>query len=197
MAKTLTLSLFGVTIPIPRWSIGGFGVLALVGVAGIIYRQIFPPDLINLQQANHALSLEVQEYGRHLGDTPQTVYASELLTLRVYDDRCLLITTKKAGTSEVLTKLVPDLTRADWPHNGPDTHISELWSTAVYAQGRCLSPHPGQFQTSYGKRNGCWVEVWRRWPDGCEHMQQLNTCSGAWETNADGTPKVTWTKCVH
>lgn len=227
MSKHLTLSLFGLTLPIPRWSIGAFGVLAILGVATVVYRQMFPADLLTLQQANHALSVEIQEYGRHLIDTPTQAFTTEGLVVRVYDDHCLLIQRRTPGA--VLTKLVPDLTRGDWSHSpgdhgsvpvagreqspinrlmgAPRDESAEPWTldgslavhaAAVSAQpGRCLPQHPGDFATSYGARSGCWVEVWRAWPDGCAHAQHFNTCSGTWDSNPDGSPRVRWVRCVH
>lgn len=61
----------------------------------------------------------------------------------------------------------------------------------------CGNSHSGQFQTWNGQKNGCWVEVWRRWPDGCEHYQWYNTCNGYWDNHPDGTPRVSWKNCVH
>lgn len=61
----------------------------------------------------------------------------------------------------------------------------------------CGDSHPGQFQTWNGDRNGCWVQVWRRWPDGCQHYQWFNSCNGYWDNQPNGAPKVSWTNCVH
>jgi hypothetical protein len=63
--------------------------------------------------------------------------------------------------------------------------------------GRCLGIHPGQFQTWNAGQNGCFVAVWRKWPDGCTHYQWYNTCNGGWDSNPDGSPHVYWTCCVH
>ena len=64
-------------------------------------------------------------------------------------------------------------------------------------QGKCLDPHPGQFQAWNGQQNGCWVQVWRRWPEGCQHYQWYNACNGYWDSYPNGAPKVFWTCCVH
>jgi hypothetical protein len=45
----------------------------------------------------------------------------------------------------------------------------------------CLNPHPGSFQSSWGAANGCWVPFFRKWPDGCNHYQWYNSCSGYWD----------------
>ena len=57
--------------------------------------------------------------------------------------------------------------------------------------GRCLNPHPGQFQWSYGQVNGCLVQVWRTWPDGCTQYQWYNRCYNYFD------PAINWTRCVH
>jgi len=64
-------------------------------------------------------------------------------------------------------------------------------------QGQCVEPHPGDFKSWNEQVDSCTVKVWRRWPDGCLHYQGYNTCTGAWDNKPDGTPKVSWTCCVH
>ncbi|HET9703449.1 MAG TPA: hypothetical protein VFP85_05405 [Vicinamibacterales bacterium] len=203
MSRPLTVSFFGVTIPIPHWTVGGFGIVALAGVSGTVYHQVFPAAEI----LSPADTLAREEYERHLFETPNTIYERDGLTLRVYDDHCLLIATE-VPPRKVLTKLVPSLARKELSQASSATRqvgseapspwrLPSLLTTTVHAQGRCQNPHPGEFQTSYGNKNGCWVEVLRRWPDGCAHVQMLNTCSGAWDANADGSPRVRWTQCRH
>ncbi len=57
--------------------------------------------------------------------------------------------------------------------------------------GGCLNPHPGQFGSWYGPANGCWVQLWRQWADGCTHYQMYNTCGNYFD------PQIHWTCCVH
>ncbi len=57
--------------------------------------------------------------------------------------------------------------------------------------GHCLNPHPGQFRTWNGQVNGCFVQVWRQWADGCTHYEWFNTCYNYWD------PQIWWTCCVH
>lgn len=61
----------------------------------------------------------------------------------------------------------------------------------------CADAHPGQFQTWNGEQKGCWIQVWRRWPDRCQHFQWFNTCNGYWDNHPNGAPRVSWTNCVH
>jgi len=62
---------------------------------------------------------------------------------------------------------------------------------------RCQDPHPGQFKSWNGQQNGCWIQVWRAWSDGCQHYQWFNSCNGYWDSYPNGAPRVNWTCCVH
>jgi hypothetical protein len=61
----------------------------------------------------------------------------------------------------------------------------------VQGPGRCWNPHPGPFRSWNGMQNGCLIQVWRQWQDGCTHFQWFNTCYNAWD------PQINWTYCVH
>ena len=61
----------------------------------------------------------------------------------------------------------------------------------VQGGGHCINPHPGPFNQWYGQVNGCFVQVWRQWPDGCTHFQWFNRCYNYFD------PNITWTNCVH
>jgi hypothetical protein len=63
--------------------------------------------------------------------------------------------------------------------------------------GKCANPHPGNFQASNGTKQGCWVQVWRKWPDGCTHYQWFNSCTSFWDADPKGNPRVYWTCCTH
>lgn len=211
------INLFGVRMPVSRWTVTWFSVVAGFVVAGLGYRQVFPeqPELITLRQANHNLSMQIAEYDKHVMDVADR--EEELfnegtrgsLALRLFSDNCLLLRRKTPeGATQV--KLLVDIARTDLvehkegdevkPEYAPN-HLGSLISIPLYAQspcnGRCLNPHPGQYVTRYGERNGCLVQVWRRWPEGCEHWQWLNSCNGAWDSNPDGSPRVTWVCCRH
>jgi hypothetical protein len=94
----------------------------------------------------------------------------------------------------------PNITRASPSWSATPPVVSSLNSFAAQGPGcnrRCLNPHPGAFKSWNGAKNGCWLQVWRRWPEGCTHFQWFNTCYNVWDSNPDGSPKVTWTCCVH
>lgn len=61
----------------------------------------------------------------------------------------------------------------------------------VQGPGRCWNPHPGPFRTWIGQQNGCFVQNWRQWQDGCTHFQWFNSCANQWD------PQIYWTYCVH
>jgi hypothetical protein len=69
-----------------------------------------------------------------------------------------------------------------------------------FCGGRCLNPHPGQFQQWVGGTapgNTCVVQIWRRWPEGCTHWQWFNKCNNIWDADQFGNARVNWTCCVH
>lgn len=61
----------------------------------------------------------------------------------------------------------------------------------VQGPGRCWNPHPGPFRSWNGMQNGCLIQVWRQWQDGCTHFQWFNTCYNVWD------PQIYWTYCIH
>jgi hypothetical protein len=68
---------------------------------------------------------------------------------------------------------------------------------AFQANGKCLNPHPGRFTTRTGRTQGCWLQIWRQWPDGCTHYQWFNSCSSSWDIQSNGTARLYWTACKH
>ncbi|HUQ68393.1 MAG TPA: hypothetical protein VM165_02650, partial [Planctomycetaceae bacterium] len=128
-------------------------------------------------------------------------------TLKTFADKCVVIQRKIGG--RVLTKLVLDLDRLANLETDADAHahalapasenpLVEAIMPSLAAAGQCQAgAHVGQFTTKYGKRDGCWVQIWRTFEDGCQHYQMFNSCGGFWDTNPDGSPKVSWTHCVH
>src|SRR5271166_1050111 len=61
----------------------------------------------------------------------------------------------------------------------------------VQGPGRCWNPHPGPFRSWNGAQNGCLIQVWRQFQDGCTHFQWFNTCYNVWD------PQIYWTYCIH
>lgn len=217
-----TISLFGIKLPLTPWSRRWLSVIMVFGAAGLVYQTLFPstPELLTLKEANARLVREMEEYGAHLMD--KTVFEHEALNgellLKVYADGCLAIQRRTARAT--LTRLVMDIGRPLADAVRGQSHVLSMVDSArgldlasfpdvttvpgftvahaADAQGRCWNPHPGPFQSRYGQRHDqCWVEVWRSWPDGCQHVQMFNTCGSFWATNPDGTPNIRWTHCRH
>ncbi len=94
-----------------------------------------------------------------------------------------------AATDLKLISYEPKLEFAeDRPHPAPLRRV---------AGENCPNPHPGKFSARTEQVSKCSVKVWRTFEDGCVHYQYFNPCAGTWEVNADGSPRVVWTKCVH
>lgn len=206
------IKLAGIAIPVGRKAAGAIGVVAVLGLAGLLYRQIFPEErgLLTALQANHMLSMEVQEYNLHIMEAPQREEvlfddARGTLKARLYGDNCLLL--QRTNGQKVTTKLLPDLLRADLQHkDGDEVRFKSALAFVpiVEAAGQCLNPHPPDpyplppFQTRYGRKiNACVVEIWRLWADGCTHYQLFDACNGTWDTLPNGTPRVYWASCRH
>lgn len=175
------------------------GVITIGGMTYAYRAWMKDPELalVTAKQANARLQAEVIEYGQHAAEAPESVAvlrndARGKLTVAAFPDECSIISLVKGGKAR--SKLILSLAR--------EVEASRLTTPpfdimTVYAAGRCWNPHPGEFKTWYGDRDGEWIQVWRQWPDGCKHVQMFNTVRGVWDTNRDGTPKVTWTSCVH
>ena len=214
------ITLLGMTLPISRKAIPWISALVVIAIAAIVYRQTIatPVDIVSAREMNARLEREVEEYGLHAMEQPTKHELLEdadgALGVRVYADHCVLIQRKtvRGIRTEVRTRLVLDLARAGLrAENRIDRPMlpslwamatTGRWPTPLYAQGRgcnggCLNPHPNPFKWWYGARRGEWIEIWRQWPEGCQHVQMLHPASGNWETNADGSPRVRWTCCVH
>jgi hypothetical protein len=57
-------------------------------------------------------------------------------------------------------------------------------------QGTCLNPHPGQWSGGWGAPiNQCQTPFFRRWNDGCSHVQVFDHCANVWGP-------VVWQSCA-
>lgn len=197
------LKIAGATIPIPAWTAQVLGLIAVVGITVGVWRHFYPSEaeLVTVEQANRLLRAEIEEYNRHIVDIPVLTFDApdNTVHLEAFADGCLVIARRFAGTST--TKLIVGPVASTSTATRPASAVDILLPPVLAAQSRqpvCLNPHPGEFQWRYGNRvDACWLEVWRRWPDGCEHVQMFNTCTGQWSANPDGSPQVRWTSCVH
>lgn len=212
MPKYLPFEAFGFKTVAPRWALSIFALVLFIASTWFVYQKVYADpeqQLISLQDANKQLAAEIEEYGRHAMEEPQKHELFEeqdgKLALRVFKDHCVLIQ-RQTLIQGVRTKLVVDLARATSlvasRQITPPIDAFSLFPTLEAAEQDpcrrgCQNPHPGDFKWWYGERRGDWVQVWRRWPEGCQHYQMFHPRSGTWDSNPDGTPKVFWTCCVH
>lgn len=192
------IKISGNEIDLPGWVTPWFGVIACAAATWWLYTLVMPPPaqkLISLEQANEQLQLEVDHYTRHFGDEPTASIADPggAVSVRVYNDACLLVSQRIGMTSATRLLLGP----------GDQRRRSSLVESvfpvleASGAQNRC-DGHAGRFSTRYGQRlNECVVEVYRTFEDQCEHIQLFDACRSSWQTNADGSPRVRWVRCQH
>ena len=222
-AQNTTIKIPGLecTLPLSRWAVTAIALLIIGGVACAIYYTLIYPHI----QGDNALRQKVdpftlrqlQESQKHAGHAPDHVaspYNGERghIDVSYYSsDGCLLVTRRMADPAIPEEKLwIQELSRDKLsPAPGPihgmfrSGGLSLGLVTPAFAQqgagacgGRCLSQHPGQFQSWSGERRGCWVQVWRQWPDGCKHYQWYNSCSSYWDEERR-VPRLYWVCCHH
>lgn len=205
------LKAFGFEIPLSRWGVYAISAVAVVGVSLFLYQKFYnDPEraLLSLKEVNERMQFEVEEYGQHVMEEPTKHELFEdtdgALAVRIYKDHCVLI--QRRTRYGVRTRLVPDLARNVKNVLSRQIAPPSTWNIlptveAAQACNRgCIPPerHPGNFQWWYGQqRQDGWVEVWRRYQDGCTHVQMFNPRFGVWDSNPNGTPRVRWTCCVH
>jgi hypothetical protein len=187
----VNLKLGSFVIPCPSWVAPFFGVIAVVGLGFGVYRFYNPiePELITVRKANETLKMELDEYNRHIMEDPAASFTdqSTKVIIRIFEDGCLLVSRRQ------VTRLLLD---SSFRRSSVGLGFEAVLEASE--QNRCLNPHPGRFQAAQGQRvDRCWMEVWRNFEDGCQHVQMFNTCTNGWATNPDGTPQVRWTRCVH
>lgn len=208
--KYLPLKAFGFETQAPRWALTLFALVLIAAVALLLYRKTWAdPEqaVVSLKEANKQLAAEVQEYSLHAMEEPEKHELFEeqdgRLILRVFKDHCVLI--QRQSRRGVRTKLVVDLDRAASMTADRQSAPLTGWNLLPVLEARqdprcqrgCLNPHPGAFKWWYGQRKGEWVEVWRQWPERCTHFQLFHPRTGSWDSNPDGTARVTWRCCVH
>jgi hypothetical protein len=161
---------------------------------------------------------EAPEYTQKLFDSPDL----GSLTVNFYgSDGCLLVMKKNPGRfDQAISYWIPKASiEADRAPGAIANHFFQPNSPARLLQSmeaqiapaslvlanvaaatpvnNCLNPHPGEFRWWNGEVRGCWSAIWRQWGDGCQHYQWFNTCSGYWDSDQSGAPRVYWTNCNH
>lgn len=168
---------------------------------------------------------EYQRHITESPEYTQTVFADDKdlgsLVVKFYkSDGCLLVTRKNPGRYDVnIPYWVPAATiEAEKPPGStgaPASRLEQVLGSGYMAAqiqpptlavahaatalpaGNCWDPHAGEFRWWNGQQNGCWLQIFRAWPDGCQHYQWFNSCNGYWDSNPNGSPRVYWTNCNH
>jgi hypothetical protein len=217
-AWTRNIKIGTLDLPVPNWSVPVFGVIVILYVA---FNLLYQPaqTIVTRYQLGKLEEQDQLEAYKHYADTPimhlHDSVASGTLEAKLFNDACVSVTYRGGigGTPPTphFIKKINDIGGAAPGRIGalasPEHHDSMFVATLhasssdiqtrPVSQANCLNPHPGSFNTSYGTRNGCWVQVWRNFPDGCVHYQWFNSCGNVWDNNPDGTPRVYWTQCRH
>jgi len=180
-------------------------VAVLTALLVFVWREAADPmfQLVSAKQATEHVQATMDEFGRHYAETPEVAAtllddARGKMTVSRYSDGCLLIARSASGRAR--SKLIVDLVRdPDGAPPKPLGLLEKLFPT-LQARGNCFPPlqHPCQlrqdrtcFATWYGERQGCYIQVWRQWLDGCKQWQWFDTCHNTFV----GVP--TWTNCSH
>jgi hypothetical protein len=216
------VKVLGLEIPLPAWAVTPVAVLAIVAAAIFLALNVVSNGTLrhaqaDLEKAKHDLKSaqddlrnardDYDEYVRHASEVGSEFHHEPNLTVKYYEsDRCIYVL--RASTGQWLRDGSKRGPAGRSPgelgaNRRPQSEIPSVL-TVLYRPGEeqspkggCLNPHPGKYQTSDGQRRGCWLQVWRRWPDGCTHYQWFNTCAANWELDPRGQPAVHWTVCRH
>ena len=177
-------------------------VVAAVLVVGWVYvRDHILTDDRNAVRIKAAELLQLNESARHFSEPPEKSIelfkdARGEISIQYFpSDKCLLVRRVPPDPrAPILNQFIVDPAREA---SSPPPRFSAVRGElalegTAWADGVCLNPHPGPFTQTLGQRSpdGCWVQVWRSWPDGCTHWQAFNSCNNTWGP-------INWTRCVH
>lgn len=204
----------------PKWAAGSAVLVAACVWAYLSIWQPSLAAL-TAEQARANVQASLDEYGRLMALQPEATCGllDDLrgkITAARYINNSILLVRSGPGMvprSKVILDLARDEDRA--PKSIAEFLIAPVAAASIYTsapvppdgagiytpvRGNCravnaheclLRPNGACFDSWYGLRNGCMVQVWRQWSDGCKQVQWLDTCHGV----LVGDP--TWTNCVH
>jgi hypothetical protein len=204
---------FGFKMPLPRWAASILACLILLGVVLMLYKK-FGRDLVSPaetgEQAEYvkhfieSREIPVEKFVRSFADPAR----GDLQVSYYESDGCVLLLRRPphATPSMHWVKYFSGIgAGAAAPDPSPDARTPTLDGPIASAglafprpptiatgagacTGQCQNPHPGNFQSWNGERKQCWVQVWRRWPDGCVHYQWFNSCTNYWDSDQGEIP---------
>ena len=216
------VEVLGLKIPLPSWAVTPVAVLAVIAAGIFLYLNLGSNETLrrtqaDLQKAKSDLQIaqdslrsardDYDEYVRHTSEGGDEFHHEPGLTVKYYkSDGCIYVLRASSGQwLRDLSKRAPggkspgDVRAALSAGIQPVRLVPVVYRPGeeLTPGGGCLNPHPGKYQSSDGQRKGCWLQVWRRWPDGCTHYQWFDTCASTWELDRSGQPAVHWTVCRH
>lgn len=205
----------GFEIPLPRWAVYAVAMIAVLSFSAYMWSKLIPEfkpkGTVEIPQSEF---VQIQEAQKHIIESPEAqlpVFSDVRGDLKVFlyrSDGCLLVSRRGSDPQSSPVNfwlLDPTRSPSSPPPGATSGSLSHfevgMLSSPAFAQGgcqgNCLNPHPGEFAWWNGERRDCWIQVWRRWPDGCSHYQWWNTCTNSWDVNPDGSPRVYWVSCCH
>ena len=203
------IKIAGLTIPVPKWATTVFGLLAVLYVAYFLFNQ--PVQTVYSRYlSGKAEESDAAEAYKHFTEWPKSSVKQDVaggtFEAKLFQDGCVSVAYQNALTGipprpHFIRNVTRDLSASETAH--PVLGVLDLRSIfgpqvlLAAAQPGCINPHAGEFTWKYGDRNGCLVQVWRYFADGCVHFQWFDSCSNSWDVNKDGSPRIQWTECRH
>jgi len=225
--KYASFEIWGMKLPLPPWAVYCISAFVVIGSGGSAYLKFVHPILrertavnqVKIDESSRHI-YETPESETKMLDAPD----AGLLVVRHYSsDGCLLILRRNAGRNQAViptwipaksieAEAAPGRLASNSGFQFPGGYNHRMFSALMLlpasvksseetetqvCTGRCVNPHQGPFNWWNGEQKGCWIAVWRRWQEGCQHYQWFNTCNGYWDSEPTGAPRVYWTCCVH
>lgn len=202
-------------IPLPRWGITAISaviVVALVGTGAYLAKTYLVDRVaVPIQALN-----EYMEVAKHSSE-PSEQRVENVVTFP--DTTRVTVIHHPSDGCDQIVRWIPTKMKAEsrWifgpgltPEKqastvAPATSIVDLVRRASIVPeapsaeggGGCLNPHPGRFREQSQPAGQCMAKVFRYFDDGCYHYQFYNPCSGTWDVNPNGAPRVYWQRCIH
>ena len=202
-------------IPLPKWAVTAIAAVIVAGLVGggafaaktyLVDRVAVPIQALNeyIEVAKHSTEPSEQRV-ENIVNFPDT---TRVTVIHHPSDGCdqivRWIPAKQKGESRWI--FGPGLTPEKQARTGTSgTSIVDLVRRASIVPAastseggsNCLNPHPGRFREQGQPEGQCVTKVFRYFEDGCYHYQFYNPCSGTWDVQPNGAPRVYWQRCIH